>query len=311
MQKLLAALICTTSDAFTMSGHFGAIGNEDGQPFVYTSIRYDTRLVDLVKNTKASGNKPCPFYMLEHHWTRLQVAKWSTFFFADNRPRPKSGGPAALFQVLSNAVEHWHQSHPDEHPEALRVRLRAFVDGRMSTEIYHPIKSVPIGDLFPSTFDISSDQKCIEWTCVLDIEPTEPGEGTMFKTSDRSTYARARANAQILTFMDPKEVLLYTPQGDVLDGSICTPYFKRSGKWVTPSSAAGGLQGTTRRWALENGLAFEDNVPIDTLVDGEIVWLSNAVRGYFPAIFHCRSPPQEQADEAIVARIHRERFTVV
>ncbi|CAK3945034.1 aminodeoxychorismate lyase-like [Lecanosticta acicola] len=297
-----------------MSGHFGSPGSANNQtestePFVYTSIRYDKRLVDSEKNTAASCNKPCPFYMLEHHWTRLQIAKWSTFFFADDRPRPNSGGPSMLFQVLMNAVKQWHDSHPGESPVSLRIKFRQYVGGRMSTEIYHPIKTIPMWSLFPATFDLPPEQrKDTEWTIVLDTEPTEPGESTMFKTNDRATYGRARAAADIMTFAVPKEVLLYTHEKHILDGSICTPYFYRRGRWVTPSSVAGGLQGTTRRWALENKLCVEDVVPIDTMVDGEIVWLSNAVRGYFWAVFHSREPPKGESDEKTVPRIHRERF---
>lgn len=290
-----------------MSGHFGSEA-EGKEPFVYTSIRYDKRLVESAKNTAVSCKKPCPFYMLEHHWTRLQVAKWSTFFFADDRPRPNSGGPSALFHVLSNAVKQWHDSHPGESPEALRIKFRQYVGGRMTTEIYHPIKSVPMSSLFPTTFDVPSEQRMqTEWTIVLDTEPTEPGEGTMFKTNDRLSYGRARAAAQIATYMIPKEVLLYTPDKQILDGSICTPYFRRQGRWVTPSAATGGLQGTTRRWALENKLAVEDVVPIGTLEDGEVVWLSNAVRGYFWAIFHHREPSKVRPDDETVQRIDRER----
>lgn len=267
-----------------MSGHFNGGGpqEDDKEPYVYTSIRYDRRLLNSDLNTKASCNKPCPFYMLEHHWTRLQVAKWSTFCFADDRPRPNSGGPAILLQVLMNAVKKWHTDHPGEMPEGLRVRLRAFPNGKMSTQIHHPLKSVPMSLLFPKTFDVSpQDRENTEWTVVLDTQPTEPGEGTMFKTSDRCAYGRARGSAGIMDYMTPKEVFLYTPAREILDGSICTPYLHRDGQWVTPSSSAGGLQGTTRRWALENGLCVEGTIPIDSMVDGEIVWLSNAVRGYF------------------------------
>ncbi|KAF2170282.1 hypothetical protein M409DRAFT_19885 [Zasmidium cellare ATCC 36951] len=295
-----------------MSGHFnGGTSQEDERDqYVYTSIRYDRRLVNSEQNTAASCNKPCPFYMLEHHWTRLQVAKWSTFFFTDDRPRPNSGGPAVLLQVLMNAIKKWHEDHPGERPEALRVRLRAFVGGKMSTQINHPLKSVPMSALFPKSFTRSPEgHEKPEWTIVLDVQPTEPGEGTMFKTSDRCAYGRARGAAGIMDYMTPKEVLLYTPSQEILDGSICTPYLFREGCWVTPSSSVGGLQGTTRRWALENGLAVEGAISIDSLVDGETIWLSNAVRGYFCGIFQMREPPREALSEEMVKELDRQRFT--
>ncbi|EME46347.1 hypothetical protein DOTSEDRAFT_70369 [Dothistroma septosporum NZE10] len=294
-----------------MSGHFGegpTTADDEGS-FVYTSIRYDRRLYQSTTNTAASCGKPCPFYMLEHHWTRLQVAKWSTFFFADDRPRPNSGGPTVILQILLNAVKDWHEKHPDETPEALRIKLCSYVGGRTRTEIYHPLKSIPLAALFPTTFDLSAEQQSnTEWSILLDTEPTEACEGTMFKTSDRSTYARARASADIVNYTMPREVLLWDHDRKVIDGSICTPYFFRHNRWITPPSAAGGLQGTTRRWALENHLAFEDEISIDTMAHGEFVWLSNAVRGYFLATYQSRDAPKEQPDEAAVQRIHRERF---
>ena len=49
---------------------------------------------------------------------------------------------------------------------------------------------------------------------------------------------------------------------------------------MTPRWESGGNQGTTRRWALEQGLATEGIVKVEDLVDQEIVWLSNGVRGF-------------------------------
>lgn len=190
-----------------------------------------------------------------------------------------------LYNTLAKAVKQWHEKHPDQQPEALRVRLTSYVGGKMRTEIYHPLNSVPMEMLFPSSFDPKPTTQT-EWTIVLDHEPTEPYEGTMYKTNDRQSYGRARAAAQIATYQVPKEVLLWTKDKCVLDGSICTPYFFRHGRWITPESSAGGLQGTTRRWALEQGLCVEGSISIDTFQEGEVVWLSNAVRGYFWAIFH-------------------------
>lgn len=235
--------------------------------------------------------------MLEHHWTRLQSAKWSTMFFADDRPRTNSGGPSVLYNTLLKAVRQWHEQHPGQSPEALRVKVQAYVGGRMRTEIYFPLRPIPAEQLFPSSFGSPTEPWVVpEWTITLDSQPTEPSEGTMFKTHDRSAYGRARGSAEILTFQVPKEVLLYTSDGNVLDGSICTPYCYRDGVWVTPDASSGGLQGTTRRWALEKGLAVEAKVPINSFREGEIVWLSNAVRGYFPAIFEHRKTTVTSSD---------------
>lgn len=158
----------------------------------------------------------------------------------------------------------------------------------MSVEIM-AIERVPIQRLFPKSFGGERTHFGTVFSVVLDTEPTEPTEVTMYKTSQRECYARARREAAIESLSDAREVLLYCHRGAIFDGSISTPYFYRNGQWVTPTSASGGQQGVTRRWALENHLAIEGDVHIDSLIDGEYIWLSNAVKGYFPAVFHKRN----------------------
>jgi 4-amino-4-deoxychorismate lyase len=125
------------------------------------------------------------------------------------------------------------------------------------------------------------------WSAVLDDQPTETSVYTEIKTSHRKAYDRAREGARL----DPKsttEVLLYNANGDVIDGSITTIYFHRDNKWVTPQRNC--LEGTTRRFALETGLCSiaESAVRLDSLREGETIWLSNAFRGFFTATIHTR-----------------------
>lgn len=68
-------------------------------------------------------------------------------------------------------------------------------------------------------------------------------------------------------------------------GSITTPYFYRNGKWVTPAISCGGQEGTTRRWAVQEEIACYGVIKADTLRHGEVIWLSNAVKGFFTAQF--------------------------
>jgi len=79
------------------------------------------------------------------------------------------------------------------------------------------------------------------------------------------------------------EVLLFNESGLITEGSLLTPYFYRNGGWVTPAvegDDVGGQRGTSRRWALESGMAVEGTVDVRTLRVGERVWLSNGVRGF-------------------------------
>jgi 4-amino-4-deoxychorismate lyase len=79
-----------------------------------------------------------------------------------------------------------------------------------------------------------------------------------------------------------EEVLLHNPSGEITEGSTTTPYFYRGGKWVTPPVHAehGGQRGTTRRWAIRNGLCEEGTVRVESVENGEGVWVSNGVRGF-------------------------------
>ena len=266
--------------------------SEDGTPehYIYTSIRYDPLLKNSAQNTAVSFNTPSPFYMLEHHWTRLQVANWSAQFWPQRVPPKTCGTPAEFLSGLFIAVREWQVAHPKEAAwaEALRIRRRIYASGRTATEIWQ-IPPKPLGCLFPTTFEIpESERKNTEWTVVVDCQPTDVNEATMFKIWDRMPQSRARADAGIFSVGTHKEVLLYNTNNEILDGSNSTPYFHRNGRWVTPIGSSGGLQGTTRRWCLENRLCIESVVHKDSLQEGEVVWFSNAVRGYFWAIYHTR-----------------------
>ncbi len=78
----------------------------------------------------------------------------------------------------------------------------------------------------------------------------------------------------------PVEVLMWNLAGELTEGSITSVYLRRDGQWVTPSASSGGQRGTTRRWAIEQGLCVEGIIPKDTVRNGEDVWVSNGVRGF-------------------------------
>lgn len=248
--------------------------------YVYASLLYDPALVHSPENTKASFKRPCPFYLLEHQWTRLGVANWSK-----SRAPNSHGSPSRFLHGLLCAVKAYQRSHSDLPRSArLRVRVRSHASGQMTTHITIPAPRPIPSALFPPTFGLPDRLPKTEWTIILDTQPTEIAESTMYKTSDRYPYARARASAAVA---DPavlkREVMLYNTDGEILDTTSSTPYFFRDGRWVAPASASGGLQGTTRRWALEYGVVDEGVVRKDGLKVGEIVWLSNGLWGFFYA----------------------------
>lgn len=72
-------------------------------------------------------------------------------------------------------------------------------------------------------------------------------------------------------------------KGDVMEGSITTPYFNHSGTWITPAASSGGHLGVTKRWALERELCDEGFVSMNSIQVGSLgerVILSNGARGF-------------------------------
>jgi 4-amino-4-deoxychorismate lyase len=142
--------------------------------------------------------------------------------------------------------------------------------------------------LFPTTLDLNKQSPALQtpiFKAVLDVLPTRTTTFTRDKTHYRTMYNYARQCAGIQSYQDAKEVVLFNRDNQVMDGSITTPYFYRNGRWTTPHQDCGGQQGTTRRWALDQGICHADTIDISSIKHNEIIWLSNGVKGFFTARF--------------------------
>ena len=82
-----------------------------------------------------------------------------------------------------------------------------------------------------------------------------------------------------LSIAEPSEVLLHSPAGLVMEGSLTNIYLCRGGKWLTPRLSAGGQAGVVRRLLLERGLCVEEDIAVDYLKPGDLCCISNGVRG--------------------------------
>ncbi|KIY03300.1 uncharacterized protein Z520_01767 [Fonsecaea multimorphosa CBS 102226] len=121
----------------------------------------------------------------------------------------------------------------------------------------------------------------------IDAQPTHTSLFTRHKTNHRRPYDDARARAELLPTTPPtaREVLLSNTEGQVTEASLSAVYFFRNGTWRTPRSDDGGaMLSVTRLYALEAGWCDEGTVLVREVEDGEVVWLSNAVRGFFPGV---------------------------
>ncbi|KAL9080932.1 MAG: hypothetical protein Q9157_000432 [Trypethelium eluteriae] len=142
--------------------------------------------------------------------------------------------------------------------------------------------------LGPHSFIPTSPDGHQPWPIYVDTETTTPDAFTTYKTTERSVYDLARRRACITKMTAQEEVLLVNTAGEIMEGSMTAPYFRRDGRWVTPPSYAGGQLGTTRRWALEKGLCVEGTVRAVDLEDGEDIWISSGVRGFRRGKIHRR-----------------------
>jgi len=277
---------------------------------LFTSLRFDPALATVPGSvfTNAGWNYEVTsnLYMLDYHRDRLlRAAKhW--------------GWDAVIARIegdqgLKYLEKHASQFLAGKGPEPLRFRIIINREGDVRNEVFLK-PPTPLANLFPSrlpppgTLDVGdvAAQKEPAWTVYLDLGRTARSEYTHYKTTQRAMYDDARARAGVKgTFAERKEVLIINEKDDaIMEGSATTPYFWRSGRWVTPPVSvgynnevgSGGQDGTSRRWALGGevqnrlqdhpaltegrGIAVEEVIKPDSVGHGEEVWLSNGVEGF-------------------------------
>lgn len=218
-----------------------------------------------------------------------QACSWTQACLKPDSDEDGRGLLTAIEQAIAS-----HQSEPRE--GCIRdIRVRVLVDqsGQMEVE------AVPMGsekslealtnDAFhqlPPSLPLSPElcqSHCPCSTVYVDSTPTLTSIFTAHKTTFRQPYDLARSRAGIVhTAPVNAEVLLFNQRHEITEASVSTPYFFREGRWVTPTSTSGGMFSVTKMKALQGGFCSEDLVSLSDLVDGEMIWLSNAVRGFFP-----------------------------
>ncbi|KAB8075978.1 aminotransferase class IV-domain-containing protein [Aspergillus leporis] len=249
---------------------------------IISSLRYEPALPNVVDERAADSHLlTTPYYLLPYHQDRLLSAarcfKWTK-------------AAEFLRQELGQFRQFLDTFIPDK-AEAWRLRIIIDSNGACKVEA-NPTASInPMNLLVPSDTAQSNT-----WCVNVDSESTTPSDFTTHKTTARDGYTAARLRSGITSPQEQAEVLVVNPKGEIMEGSITTPYFRRrkfgSGNdsaseqsgpiWVTPPLSSGGNAGTTRRYALAQGFCTEQVVSALDLVDGEECWLSNGVRGFIP-----------------------------
>jgi len=256
---------------------------------IFTTFRVDDALLSDAAHTSLCSGHKSSVYLLPFHFDRLETAATTISGFHYPEAMMNLGSFEQRIQDaigLSDGEESMKNSdsHADaEQADVRRGKVSWWPSGRLDVTLI-PVPRTP-SSLLPTSFDAFPVPTT--WSAVLDDRPTEPDLYTEIKTSRRIAYDRARKSAG-LDLTSTTEVLLYNLDGEIIDGSITTVYFYRDNKWVTPQCR--GLEGTTRRFALETGLCSltDSAVRSDSLRHGETIWLSNAFRGFYAATFRAR-----------------------
>lgn len=247
---------------------------------VFTTFRLDDDLSSNESQLDVCRGRRSNVYLLPYHLDRLRdAAATMTGFNVSESLEDFDSFERQIFDARGRLTEHHDGKNSTE---VCRGKFSMWPDGRIDVSLVPVPQSSPI--LFPTSLDNYLNPM---WTVILDIQATETSLFTEVKTSKRIDYDRARKSAG-LTPSSNTEVLLYNYLGEVMDGSITSVYFYRDNEWVTPHH--GGLEGVTRKFALDRELCSIawSAVTKESLRPGEVVWLSNAFRGFFPAVFELR-----------------------
>lgn len=244
---------------------------------IISSLRYDPALPDVISHNVHGYPDPAdsPYYLLAHHRDRLESA---ARHFGWNKALDW------LQQDLKSFEKFLYDSIPDK-KQPWRLRIAVSCNGDGSVDVNPTAAIDPANLLVPS---LHSSEPSPIWRVYIDTEATTPSGFTTHKTTARDDYTAARLRAGISSPAETAEVLVVNPDGEIMEGSITTPYFRRrvseGPAWCTPPLASGGNDGTTRRYALGQGFCTEQVITKADLVDGEECWLSNGVRGFMKGV---------------------------
>jgi branched-subunit amino acid aminotransferase/4-amino-4-deoxychorismate lyase len=249
---------------------------------IISSLRYDPSLPQATLYNSDSYPDPqnSPYYLLAYHRDRLAAA--ARHFGWENASK-------WLQQDLESFERFLDESIPDR-SKPWRLRIAVDINGKGSVDVNPTAAFDPFNLLTPS---LHAGRPSHLWRVYVDSQPTLPSGFTTHKTTARNDYTAARLRAGITSPAETSEVLVINPRGEIMEGSITTPYFRRRGPisrlsgqdsaepaWITPPLSSGGNAGTSRRYALSQGFCVEEVIPQLDLVDGEECWLSNGVRGF-------------------------------
>ncbi|KAK6508285.1 hypothetical protein TWF506_010381 [Arthrobotrys conoides] len=254
---------------------------------LFSSLQYSPTLKSSPENTAICG-KPCPYYMLDYHRDRVLQAAHNFGWQEAVTVLEASNSLDLIQEKCFDAVDGVLGTVEDRDAVAVRLRIVISPSGALTAEA-NLISQVPLTSLFPTS--LTPPESLTPWSVYLDTIPTPPTDLTRYKTTSRTHYNDSRVRTSINSFFETKEVILWNPEGWVMEGSITNVYFYREekGGWITPSTpmddftgqgkGKGGTAGTVRRWLIEKGMVRVGDLKKSEVRVGEVVWLSNGVKG--------------------------------
>jgi len=254
---------------------------------IFTTIRHDYALRGSSQNTllsSQSGTQPTAWYMFQFHLDRLRASAGQ---FQCVQPSQSIDHLALLDKELQNQISaQRHLVESDLVKPAWRVRLILDSEGGIKIDQLKPVASLSRDVLYPDTLDPPSQLRYPLYELFLCPHPTKPTSFTRHKTAKREAYTTARLACDLPAepTADPVEVLLWNPAGELMEGSLTSVYCRENEHWFTPAVTCGGNEGTTRRWAIENGLCTEGVIMVENLIEGQIVCISNGIRGFIHGV---------------------------
>jgi 4-amino-4-deoxychorismate lyase len=205
---------------------------------------------------------------------------------------------------LFDEVHNFQERSQISKTQPLKIRVDVNAEGKFDTTITE-VSSTIIDQLYPTKLPDPTALSLVtlanKYDVVMDWIATPISTYTWLKTARREHYdaARKRMLNALSETQDGKassrancEILLHNTRNEVTEGSVSNIYLWRDG-WITPpaGSESGGLEGVARRWAIESGLCKRiENVSIESVHDGEIVWISNGVRGFQSGVIRVIKP---------------------
>lgn len=263
---------------------------------LFTSLRFDPALVGIEENTTVCSGAS-PFLLLPFHRDRLVDA--ATAFGWTDAAASLQGpeGLASFSKLIKTRKSVWVQENDPHAPVKVRplrpswslltickVRPVLSRDGTIAvTFTPEPPRDVHAmfsnGSAHPDTL-----QSNVKLTTVhLDTAATAASMLTRHKTTSRDHYLDARERAGLgRDYSSKDDVILFNEHDQTTETSISNIAFWRDGQWITPRVECGGLPGVMRRWLVEQGHWTEGVILKQDVRPGEIVLLSNGLKGCYP-----------------------------